>query len=336
MSRLPRPLLVTILAAGVVLAVLPARHPPATALQPAGHAPATALQPARHALATAFQPAGPRAPAAAWPGRHGCGGGADLTVEVRSGGRRRVALVHVPRGVRRGAPLMMALHGAHADGPFMARYSGLSRVADRAGFVVAYPSSLGRPAFWDLTGPGDVAFGRRLVDRLWRTGCVDTRRTYAVGVSNGGGMTARLGCELSSRLAGIVVVAGGFRSLPACAPDRPVSVLEIHGTDDQVVPYAGRADDGFAGDVRAWVDGWVRRDGCLPQPRERLLAPRAEQLAWGPCAQGSAVEHIVLQGGQHAWPGATPPDPGPRASISAAAQAWRFLRSRRLAHAPAG
>jgi polyhydroxybutyrate depolymerase len=250
---------------------------------------------------------------------------------VRSGGRRRVALVHVPRGAWRGSPLVLALHGAHADGAFMQSYSGLSRVADRSGFVVAYPSALGRPAFWDLTGPGDVAFVRRLIDRLWRTGCVSTRRTYAVGVSNGGGMTARLGCELSSRLAGIVVVAGGFRSLPPCAPDRPVSVLEIHGTADRVVPYAGRSDDGFAGAVRAWVEGWVGRDGCPPQPRERRMTPRVERLDWGPCAQGTAVEHLVIQGGEHAWPGATPPDRGPSAGISAAAQAWRFLQSRRLA-----
>ena len=46
----------------------------------------------------------------------------------------------------------------------------------------------------------------------------------------------------AARLA-IAPVAGGYRSLPQCKPTRPLSVLEIHGTADPVVPYDGKPPD---------------------------------------------------------------------------------------------
>ena len=41
------------------------------------------------------------------------------------------------------------------------------------------------------------------------------------------------------------------------------------------------------------------------------------------------VVHVF--GGWHQYPGATPPDAGPRPTISAAWQSWRFFAGRRLA-----
>ena len=78
-------------------------------------------------------------------------------------------------------------------------------------------------AFWNISGqvPGgsnDVEVLERSLDQLEAAVCVDPARVFVTGVSNGGGMTARLGCELSERLAGVASVAGGYRSLPPCRP----------------------------------------------------------------------------------------------------------------------
>ena len=55
----------------------------------------------------------------------------------------------------------------------------------------------------------DIAFIGALLDAVEQSVCVDASRVYATGVSNGGGMVARLACELSDRLAAIAPVAGG-------------------------------------------------------------------------------------------------------------------------------
>ena len=247
---------------------------------------------------------------------------------VRSGGRRRSAVVHVPPGIAAGArmPVVLALHGSRADGAFMEGYSGLSVVADGAGFLAVYPSAI-NPWNVDDSRPGapdDVRFVSDLLDQLATRLCVDARRVYATGVSSGGGMVARLACDLSERIAAIAPVAGAFAGLPPCRPRRPVSLLDIHGTADRIVPYAGRPPRG-AGSVPAFVRAWRGRDRCRGPIRQRRIAARTLLIDYGPCAGGSAVRQIEIGGGGHQYPGATPPDAGPPATISAAWQAWRFF-----------
>jgi polyhydroxybutyrate depolymerase len=193
----------------------------------AGHAPTQAVR----ATATATAAPCPALP----PGGHA------LTLE--SSGLQRRALLHVPPAARPGRrlPLVIAFHGAGGNGPGFERESRLSRRADRSGFDVVYPDAFGSRPFWNMSGhvpgkPDDVAFTRDLITRVEGAACVDDRRVYATGVSNGGGMAARVGCELSSRIAAIAPVAGGYSLLDACRPQHRVSVLELHGTADKVVP----------------------------------------------------------------------------------------------------
>jgi polyhydroxybutyrate depolymerase len=253
----------------------------------------------------------------------------EFTLRLASPQGERTALVRVPaRAAVARSPLVVALHGGGRSGRFMERYSGLARVGDRAGFAVVFPDATGEHRFWNLdagSAPDDVGFVEELIERVATVACVDPGRVFAVGVSNGGGLAARVGCELSQRVTGVVVVAGGFRSLPACRPARPVSVLEIHGSNDASVPYRGDPRDGRAGDVRAWLAGWARRDGCASTTRRRAVAPRTLRFDWRGCAAGARLAHIQVLGGGHQWPGATPPDPGPPSTFSAAQQAWAFL-----------
>src|SRR5207248_243685 len=152
-------------------------------------------------------------------------------------------------------PLVLALHGAGGNGRGMEQYTGLSAFADRYGFVAVYPSSV--PKFWNITAspnkPDDVAFINQLLDVVESQVCIDPERVYATGVSNGGGMVALLACAMSDRLAAVAPVAGNYLPLPPCHPDRPVSVLEIHGTAVKSVPY--RIVPGFMGQ-------WLAFDGC--------------------------------------------------------------------------
>ena len=91
------------------------------------------------------------------------------------------------------------------------------------------------------------------------------RSIYVTGVSNGGGMAARAACELADRLAAAAPVAGGYGTLPACRPSRPLPVLEVHGTGDGVVPYAGKGPR-RSGSVAGWLGMWRWRWSVQDSP----------------------------------------------------------------------
>lgn len=65
----------------------------------------------------------------------------------------------------------------------------------------------GRQTKANKLGIDDVKFVRQLLQSLEAAYAIDTTRIYATGISNGGFMTSRLGCEMGNKLAAIAVVA---------------------------------------------------------------------------------------------------------------------------------
>jgi polyhydroxybutyrate depolymerase len=248
-------------------------------------------------------------------------------ISLTSASQRREARLHVPSApAGKQLPLVVAFHGAGATGEFMERYSGLSQVADRNQFVVVYPNAAGSHPFWSLNddypnGPEDVTFISDLLDNVEDALCIDATRVYATGVSNGGGFTAWMGCRLSTRFAAIAPVAGGYRAIPDCDARRPVSVLEIHGTEDRAVPYWGKPPD-YRGSVPRFLAGWRRIDHCSSKPVDQRMAAGTLRKVWAQCANGTRVEHIKRWGRGHEWPGAFGA-PG----MSASQVVWDFFRN---------
>jgi polyhydroxybutyrate depolymerase len=254
----------------------------------------------------------------------------DHTLDIDTPEGQRQVFLHAPPGAYKPRPLVIALHGAGETGNDFANDTGFSRLADREGFLVAYPSSGGPNDYWNMSGqvPGgtnDVEALERSLDQLEAAVCVDRGRVFVTGVSNGGGMTARLACELSERLAGVASVAGGYRALPRCQPERPLPVLEIHGTADQVVPYDGKPPD-FNGSVKRWLWLWRRIDGCQGNADRLRPAPGVTEIAWRQCSAGTRVEHVRLDGQAHGWPGGPRTQPPP-APFAATWRTWQFFRS---------
>jgi polyhydroxybutyrate depolymerase len=255
----------------------------------------------------------------------------DTQLTLTSSGMTRTAVLHLPPApAGRRLPLIVAYHGYGSDGTHFARDSGLSTLGDQYGFAVVYPTSLGSQ--WAISGrERDVDLTADLLDRVASVSCVDHRRMYATGVSNGAGMAARVGCELSERFAALVLVAGGYRSLPPCHPDRPLSVLEIHGTSDTSVPYHGDGQ-GYDGAVLPYITAWATRDRCGATPTKRLVAAHTVLYRWSGCASGQIVEHLRIYGSGHGLPNApgTEISSGNRSPISGVRNIWHFLAARSL------
>ena len=126
--------------------------------------------------------------------------------------------LHLPPASRAGGvlPLVIVLHGSGGTGQQTATLTGMNAVADRKGSWSRIPmgsrgagtmaGSAGRSR--RSGGVDDVGFVAALIDELVRTRSIDGRRVFVTGISNGGMMTERLGCELADKVAAIAPVAG--------------------------------------------------------------------------------------------------------------------------------
>ncbi len=245
-------------------------------------------------------------------------------IEVR--GVERTYLLHLPASYdsRKTMPLVLVFHGGRGTGKRVAQLSGFNQLADEKGFIVAYPDGLdghwndGRPRT-EEAAPDDVRFVSTLIDRLSTMFSIDRKRVYATGISNGAIFVQRLGCELPEKIAAIAPVAGTLaRDLAGKAnPTEPVSVLMIHGTADEFVPYGGgevRGDlHGQVLSVRETVAMWLEVDGCSDKGhRVTTLESRSQDGTQVECEtwigkEGKAVTLYRVQGGGHTWPGAPLP-----------------------------
>jgi polyhydroxybutyrate depolymerase len=246
-------------------------------------------------------------PAAALPGVPG----ADVAGELVFGGLPRTYTVHVPAGLEHPAGLVLNLHGAGQTGAMQAALTNFNAVADAHGFVVVYPDGVdlswadGRGASTpDRQGIDDVGFLTTLADRLVQDYGIDHGRVFATGMSAGAFMTQRLACKRADMFAAIAPVAGSLGVAYPCAPSQPVSVFEVHGTADPVVPFHGGTMLGRGGysDIVAPPDmaqRWRDIDDC-PSPVESVTGA-VRLLASAGCADGTEVVFVQVDGGGHTW-----------------------------------
>ncbi len=237
----------------------------------------------------------------------------DGTWTISFGGRERKALVHVPPAYDPSArtPLVLDIHGYTSNATEQEALSGMNAKADAKGFLAIYPEGLdsswnagaccGRSA---ADAIDDVGFLTALLDRAEAELCVDARRVFATGMSNGGFLSHRLGCELAGRIAAVAPVAG-VNGMPSCKPVRPMPVFHTHGTADTLVPYLGSPALGFI-PVRRSFEEWAARNGCTGDPVETYQNGEASCLTYATCAGGAEVTLCTVLGGGHTWPGGMP------------------------------
>ena len=239
-------------------------------------------------------------------------------------GLQRSYRLFVPASISGRAPLLLALHGGLGSGVQFEANSGFDGLATANGFIVAYPDGVTRFAdgtggarTWNggkCCGPAvtrnldDVAFLRAVVKDVAKSQSIDRSRVYAVGHSNGGIMALRLACEASDVFAAVGAQSASLETT-GCAPRRPVSTMQIHGTADTNVPIAGGKGSGIANFTfappRKAAQTLAKVDGCRARPAQvRDAANRVLVLSrWRSCPPGIAVEFLAVEGAGHAWMG---------------------------------
>lgn len=242
----------------------------------------------------------------------------------------RTANVIVPAGYddTSPVPLVLNLHGLTSNAGQQELFSGMNPTADAEGFVLAYPNGIG--SSWNAGAccgtaqqqmVDDVGFLRALVEHLETLVCIDPARVYAAGMSNGGFMSNRLGCEAADLFAAIGPVSATLLA-DDCAPSRPLPVLMFNGTADALVPYNGGL---FQGAQQSFQD-WAQINGCVGDPVPGKSVGAASCETYDQCEAGVSVTLCTIEGMGHCWPG-QPICPFGQANtdLKANAELWAFF-----------
>lgn len=285
---------------------------------------------------------------------------ADSTVPFTAAGEIGTYIRHLPPAYDGATPLPLVfdLHGWSESAAVQVLFSGLPAFGDTHRFVTLTPDITRPVPLWDTSIDGaDVEWMTTLLDEAEAELCIDTRRVYFAGLSNGAMLTSSIACALSDRVAAAAPVAG-VRDPEGCSFSRPVPLVAFHGTDDQYLAYTGgygsrvaglpdASGDGTLGTGPATASGadpsvpeiasaWAGRNGCSDaEPTETTVADDVTLLAWD-CPPGAETRLYRVEGGGHAWPGsdvsaAAVDFVGPTTmSISANAIMWQFFREHPL------
>ena len=128
----------------------------------------------------------------------------------------------------------------------------------------------------------DTALIEAIIADISSAYSIDPQRVYLAGFSNGGGLVAVLATNNPDKYAGAATVAGAIRSsADELAAGSPIDYLNIHGTWDDVVPYAGENRGG----------------GGVIQPAWDVATAFAERNG-----DQARTAHIPVEGMGHEWP----------------------------------
>jgi polyhydroxybutyrate depolymerase len=260
----------------------------------------------------------------------------------------RTYLLHIPTGYTGKAPVPVVLdfHGLGGSGSSQKALSGWATLGDSKGFITVFPNGVGNS--WNIgrccstaqtQNVDDVGFVRAIIKQLQTDACIDSKRVYASGCSNGGGMSYKLACDAADVIAAVAPVdcdcVTGSTSNPSCAscsPVRPISEIAFRATGDQVVPYNGGRCS-IAADCRPGMScmnfdfpgaatnfsTWATIDQCTGSAQALSAHPACQTSST--CGGGAEVTLCTQQGGSHC---------GNYASLGIVSIAWEMFQKEAL------
>lgn len=263
---------------------------------------------------------------------------------IVSGGISRSYRLYIPAAYtgNTSRPLVIDFHGYTSNASNEQLYTNFMPIADTANFLILYPegTTLNGVPYWNAgisnTEVNDVQFISELIGTLKNNYAIDANSIYACGMSNGGFMSHTLACVLNNKIAAIASVTGSmfYSQYSNCSPNRPVPVMQISGTADATVPYAGNTT---MLPIDTLVKHWVVKNNCNLSPQIDTLPDintgdgcTAIHYVYGGGTAGATCELYKIIGGGHSWPGSPYIVGTTNLDFSASLQIWRFFRKYKL------
>mgnify|MGYP006170138473 CR=1 FL=1 len=239
-------------------------------------------------------------------------------------------------------PLVLVFHGYSGTAQDIMDYSQFNALAEEFGFAVCYPQGTldgSNTTFFNVgydfqtnQTVDDVVFVEDLVDSLQSMYSLSEQDVFSTGMSNGGDFSYMLACEASETFKAVAPVAGMIMQdiMDNCNPVNEVSILEIHGTQDNVTYWQGdpNNNDGWGAypSIPNTINFFTNMFGLtelIPtvfpdiDPNDGSTVNSDKYSEIGSCTQ---VWLYTVDGGGHDWPGA-----GGNMDISASREAWLFF-----------
>ena len=263
-------------------------------------------------------------------------------------GLERSFLIYVPTNIKENAPLVVAIHGYTSSAKTLMGYSGINQVADKEGFLVAYPQGTKDSRdnnffnvgyeFHSDSKVNDVNFIREIVLNLTKDYKLNSKRVFATGMSNGGDMSYLLACTSSDLFTAVAPVAGVMMkdTLENCNPVKKIPIFEIHGTKDSISKFEGDMNNedkwGAYYDLPSTIEFWVNKHALNEKETIQLENKNTEDSTtitferyWSDESQREVWFYIVNDG-NHTWPGMTGLfSRTANQDINSAEEIWKFF-----------
>lgn len=239
-------------------------------------------------------------------------------------------------------PLVLVCHGYSGTAQGIMDYSQFNALAEEFGFAVCYPQGTldgSNTTFFNVgydfqnnQTVDDVAFVEELIDSLQAMHSLSEQDVFCTGMSNGGDFSYMLACKASETFKAIAPVAGMIMQdiMDDCNPINEVSILEIHGTQDNVTYWQGdpNNNDGWGAypSIPNTIDFFTNMFGLTAlssavfpdiDPTDGSTVSSDKYTELGSCTE---VWLYTVDGGGHDWPGSDG-----NMDISASREAWLFF-----------
>jgi poly(3-hydroxybutyrate) depolymerase len=212
---------------------------------------------------------------------------------IRVGSQTRQMTVIAPSGLSN-PMLIIQLHGMNQDAAYQKNASKWEPIADREKIIVVFPEGINKS--WDLSGNSDLDFIQAIIDTMDSRHKIDRNRVYVSGFSMGGMMCYHVANKMSDKIAAVGPVSGYPMGGTTATSTRPIPIMHIHGTTDEVVGFSG---------VAGTLSAWRNHLGCpsnsetiKPYPSGKSGSAATKQT-WGPCDENSEVVLISIEGKGH-------------------------------------
>ncbi|ESZ93368.1 hypothetical protein SBOR_6245 [Sclerotinia borealis F-4128] len=246
--------------------------------------------------------------------------GQPKTISIKSSDVARSYLIVVPPlySTQSLTPVIFSFHGGNRNASEQLKLDQISDPYFNNFSITIYPQGI--KGKWE-GNPGNTANDTQLVsdiiDSLDSTYCIDPKRIWATGKSDGGGFCNTLACDpiLSTKIAAFAPVSGAFYidtqpchpsniSIP-CFSGRPkIPMLEFHGGDDSTIHYAGQANrsNQCVPTIPHWVREWALRDDLGLKNVTTPLTSDTVVYSYGEGEEEGLVQHVFDGGLDHDWP----------------------------------
>ena len=234
---------------------------------------------------------------------------------ISVGGMTRTFVQHIPPGYdgKTPVPVVFDFHPLGGTGASWKGSTNWGSVADSNGFIMIWPDGVGNS--WNVgrccstaqsQNVDDVAFTKAIIGALQAKACIDPKRVYATGCSNGGGMAFKVACDAADMIAAVAPVdfdcvtnTTATPSCGMCTPARPISEIQFRGTSDSEVPYDGGSGPRgtmFPGAKENFSE-WGGINMCTGTPQ--ALADNASCQVYPMCAGDAQTILCSVQNGTH-------------------------------------